>query len=255
VHLGDDWFCSSECLASHTERVLASAGAPVPRWVPPPAARVGHLLVSQGVVSRDMLELALRDQRHTGKRLGAQLLGMGLISREELLRALAAQAGTGYLVSLDPRRVAAGPGGLSRQTVRALGVVPFERSSDGERLAVACVAPLPRAALSALREITGARIDAFIVADEDWEPLATAYASGAAEIESLIPSTTLRSIPDAVVRIALAAAEGGPVRIQHARCDPFMWVRLEQSARREDLLVSLGASEGEQPWPAAPTQH
>lgn len=254
VHLGDEWFCSSECLAAHTERMLASAGAPSPRWVPPPSARLGRLLLAQGVIKADMLDVALRDQRHAGRRLGAQLRAMGLISREELLRALAAQAGTGYLVSLDPSRVASGPGGLSRQTVRALGLVPFERSSDGERLAVACVAPLPRLALSAIREITGARIDAFIVADEDWECLADAYASGDAAREPLIPSTTLRSIPDAAVRIALAA-EGGPVRIQHARCDPFMWVRLEASARREDLLVSIGSHEGERPWPVAPTQH
>ena len=255
VHLGTDWFCSSECLTAHTEVLLASAGAPSPRWAAPPSSRLGRLLVSQGVLKPDMLELALRDQRNTGKRLGVQLRAMGLVSREELLRALAAQAGTGYLVNLDPSRVASGPGGLSRQTVRALGVIPFERSKDGERLAVACVAPLPRLALSAIREITGARIDAFIVADEDWERLADAYASGSAVKEPLIPSTTLRSIPDAVVRIALAAAEGGPVRIQHARCDPFMWVRLEGSARREDLLVSLGAYEGEPPWPVAPTQH
>ena len=254
VHLGTDWFCSSECLAAHTEQVLVSAGAPTPRWTPPPTSRLGGLLVAQGAVKSDMLDAALREQRHTGRRLGAQLLSMGLVSKEELLRAQAAQAGTGYLLTIDLSRVASAPGGLSRQTVRALGLVPFERSSDGERLAVACVAPLPRLALSAMREITGARIDPFIVADDDWERLADAYGVGDATRETLIPSMALRSIPDAAVRIALAAAEGGPVRIQHARCDPFMWVRLE-GGRREDLLVALGSHEGEQPWPVAPTQH
>lgn len=119
---------------------------------------------------------------------------------------------------------------------------------------MACVAPLPRLALSAIREITGARIDAFIVSDEDWERLADAYGIGEVVREPLIPSATFRSIPDAAVRIAVAAAEGGAVRIQHARCDPFMWVRLE-GVRREDLLVSLGSHEGEHQWPVAPTQH
>ena len=219
------------------------------------AVPLGTLLVQQRVVTQEMLDVALREQRHTGRRLGAQLLAMGLITREELVRALAAQAGAGYLVNLDSSRVAAGPGGLSRQTVRALGLVPFESSQDGERLAVACVAPLPRLALSAIREITGARIDAFLVADEEWERLAEAYATGERTPTRIVPSTALRSIPDAAVRIALAASEGGPWRIQHARCDPFVWVRLEGGTRREDLLVSLGKYEGEHPWPVAPTQH
>lgn len=254
VHLGEAWFCSSECLTSHTERVLSSADAPVPRGTPLPATALGTILVAQGALTRDVLDVALREQRRTGKRLGAQLRDMGVITREELLRSLAAQAATGFLVHLAPTRVASGPGGLARQTVRALGLVPFERSSDGERLAVACTAPLPRVALSALREITGARIDAYIVADEDWDSLADAYAGGCQAGEPLVPSTTLRGIPDAALRIALAA-EGGPVRMQHARCDPFMWVRLEGRAAREDLLVSLGSHEGERPWPVAPTQH
>ena len=255
VHLGHDWFCSSECLARHTEQVLETADAPRPRWAPTLPLQLGALLVQQRVVSEEMLAVALREQRHTGRRLGAQLLAMGLITREELVRALAAQAGTGYLVNLDPGRVTTGPGGLSRQTIRALGLVPFESSHDGERLAVACVAPLPRQALSAIREITGARIDAFLVADDEWDRLADAYATGDRAPAPMVPSTTLRSIPDAAVRIALAAAQGGPVRIQHARCDPFVWVRLEGSTRREDLLVSLGKYEGELPWQAARTQH
>jgi hypothetical protein len=255
VHLGHDWFCSSECLAFHTEQMLAGCDAPRPRWTPVVPQPVGAHLVQQKAVTPEMLDVALVEQRRTGRRLGAQLLAMGLVTREELVRALAAQAGVGYIVNLDPGRVAGGPGGLSRQTVRALGLVPFESSQDGERLAVACVAPLPRLALSAIREITGARIDAFLVADEEWDRLADAYATGQRATQPAVPSTTLRSIPDAAVRIALAAAHGSHVRIHHARCDPFVWVRVEGGARREDLLVPLGTHEGEHAWQAAPTQH
>lgn len=255
VHFDGRWFCSSQCVAIHTERVLADTACPTARWAPSPATRIGTLLVQQRSLAPEMLQVALREQRHTGRRLGAQLLNMGLVSREDLLRALAVQAGTGYLLNLDLARVASGPGGLSRQTVRALGLVPFETSSDGERLAVAYVAPLPRLALGAIREITGARIDPFIVADEDWDRLADSYAMGDTGRVPLIPSTTLRSIPDAAVRIALAAAHGEAVRMHRARCDPFMWVRLEGGEGREDLLVSLGAPEKEHPWLAAPSPH
>lgn len=256
VHCDGAWYCSSECLVRHTEAVLARVNERPPLTAPAHATRLGRILLKLRILTPDLLEAAVREQRRSGLKLGEQLLAMGLVSREELLRALAAQAGTGYLAGVDPRRVVEGPGGLSRETVRALGLVPFEMSSDGERIAVAGVAPLPRASIAALREITGARVDAFLVSEANWERLAAAYGTGKARPHAHVSATTLRSIADAAMRVAAAAAHGGADRMQPVRCDPFMWVRLEGRGRQEDLLVAIASGAGEdESWQAAPTSH
>jgi hypothetical protein len=69
-------------------------------------------------------------------------------------------------------------------------------------------------------------------------------------------AVTLRSIADAAVRIAATASRGSADRMQHARCEPFMRVRLEGQGRQEDLLVPLGVeARGAEQWPVASTQH
>lgn len=256
IHFDAAWFCSSECLARHTEDVLSAARTHVAGAPSSAQLRLGDVLVKQQAVTADIVALAVREQRQSGRRLGDQLLQMGLLSREELLRALAAQAGTGYLAQIDARHVEEGPGGLSAETIRVLGLVPFEVSRDGERLAVACVAPVPRASMQALREITGARVDAFVVADTEWQRLAAAYGTRRRPSEPKVATTTLRSIADAALRIAASAGQGGAERMQHACCEPFMWVRLEGQRYREDLLVRLGVDTTESDrWPVAPTSH
>jgi hypothetical protein len=218
-----------------------------------PAPRLGRVLLRQHAVRPEVVDEAVREQRGSGRRLGEQLVAMGALTPEHLLRALAAQAGTGYLVQIDPARVVEGPGGLSRDTVRALGLVPFEQSRDGERIAVACVAPLPRVSLLALREITGARVDAFLVTDTEWARLAEAYGTRP-RADAMVPATTLRSIADAARRVAAAASTGAADRVQRARCEPFVWVRLEGRGRQEDLIVPRGAAFSEEDsWQAAPT--
>jgi hypothetical protein len=254
VHCDGDWFCSSECLVHHTEARLARVnGEPLPTALPPPVP-LGRVLLQHQAVTPAHLHAAVLEQRRTGRRLGEQLVAMGLVSRDDLLRALAAQACTGYLANIDPQRVVEGPGGLSPETVRALGLVPFEMSADGQRLAVAGVAPLPRASILALREITGARVDAFVVSESAWERLAAAYGTRTAP-RARVSATTLRTIADAAVRVAEAAARGGAERMQPVRCMPFVWVRLEGRGVQEDLLVAAAGAGEDRAWQVAHTSH
>lgn len=257
VHCDGAWFCSSHCLVTHTEALLARVNEQPLPLPPAPPTPLGRVLVQRQILSPETLAEAVREQPRSGLRLGEHLVARGLVSGEQVLRALAVQAGTGYLSSIDPRRVVNGPGGLSRDTVHALGLVPFEMSRDGERLAVAGVAPLRRASLVALREITGARIDAFVVSETAWHRLAAAYATSTAPPGPEIAATTLRSIADAARRVAEAAARGGAERMRPVRCGPFVWVRLEGRGRQEDLLVAVAARTAgeERTWQAAPTSH
>lgn len=245
------WFCSSACLTHHTREVLRHAHTS-PSWIAPlQVPSLGRVMVQQRAIAHDDLAIALREQRSTGFRLGRQLTRMGLATRDEVLRGLAAQAGVGYLTHIDVDRVRRGPGGLSRDSVRALGVAPFESSRDGERLSVACSAPLPRLALAALREMTGAIVDAFVVDDEMLPQLIEAY--GTDRRGERIDAATLASVDDAVEHIASLVEHGEAERMQHARCDPFVWVRVEGQRRREDLLLPLVATDKEAAWPVEHT--
>ena len=52
---------------------------------------IGHVLVESGAISQDELELALAEQRRSGRRLGEILIDSGLITWNALAHAIAAQ--------------------------------------------------------------------------------------------------------------------------------------------------------------------
>jgi len=67
----------------------AAAGAPRGR------ARLGEVLVAEGLVSEEDLEHALAEQRRTGHLLGRVLVDLRLVAQADLLAALAKQQGLG----------------------------------------------------------------------------------------------------------------------------------------------------------------
>jgi hypothetical protein len=59
-----------------------------PLWLP-----LGELLVDRGLLSARQLELALAEQRRTGRRLGEVLVGLGFVSEQALAAMLLEQVG------------------------------------------------------------------------------------------------------------------------------------------------------------------
>ena len=53
--------------------------------------RLGDLLVQEQIISDDQLQLALQQQRQTGRKLGTTLIDLGFISEVQLLTFLARQ--------------------------------------------------------------------------------------------------------------------------------------------------------------------
>lgn len=253
------WYCSRGCLEAVTrERLIETTTT---SWsttgLRARTMRLGALLQHQRAITPDTLKAALAEQENSGLRLGEQLLMMEAVAVNDVVRALAAQAGVGYVTDIDPMTVRTGPGGLSRDAVRALGVVPFEaiEHEDERRLKVACSAPLPRLALAALRELTTWKVDPLIVRDDLWQELLEAY--GTVETERMpVLAIHPRTVLEATAHIATAVETGRVVRVQQARCDPFVWVRLEGDEANEDLLLSMDAlvkeQAKEQSWLAEP---
>jgi hypothetical protein len=59
-----------------------------PLWLP-----LGELLVERGLLSKRQLELALVEQRRTGRRIGEVLVGFGYVSEQALATTLLEQVG------------------------------------------------------------------------------------------------------------------------------------------------------------------
>jgi hypothetical protein len=228
------------------------SGRPSGAVVPPvPALRLGVLLLHQGAITSTQLAKALAAQQLTGRRLGAQLQDMKLADAETVLRGLSAQAGVSYLSAVDPACVRSAPGGLSSDEVHALGVVPIQVDEANRLLIVACPAPVPRAALAALRQLTGWSPEPLLVTDADWQALSRAYGSTAVTRRRRVEFDRVRDVDAAAARIAAAAREGA-ITITQAQDNDSTWVRVEGKGLLTTLLVP---SKEDPECPAVTTSH
>lgn len=262
----EGWYCSQPCLEAEARVRLEGAPAPGPSMGRGQnVSRLGALLVHRKLITTVTLEAALTRQRQSGRRLGAELVAMDAIAPADLLRTLATQARAGYLMTVDPARVRTAPGGLSRDVVEALGVVPIEADEDRGRLVVACPAPLPRPALAVLRALVVSTVEALLVSDDVAAALLAAYGTAPAQAARV---TRVVSLRDATERIALAIASGRARRVQPVHCEPWLWVRLDGGSSPEEIIlpsravrVPERAAHGQvvtkegATWQAAPTAH
>jgi len=246
------WFCSRTCVESVTQQRLRGVPRPASQVPAIPALRLGVLLLHQGAITSADLSKALGAQRTTGRRLGAELQHLGLADAASVLRGLSAQAGVSYLASVDHASVRHAPGGLSPDEVRALGVVPIQVDQANRLLVVACQAPLPRASLSAVRQLTGWTPEPLLVSDADWQTLMRSYGVASPASERRVEFIRVRDVGDAAARVA-AAASVGPIMVTEAHCDSAMWVRIESAGAIDTLLMRQ--DEDKSQWQAATTSH
>jgi hypothetical protein len=253
------WFCSPACVESVTEQRLRSVRGQAGQMPPVPTLRLGVLLLHQGVLTSADLAKALAAQRLSGRQLGAELLHLGLADVAGVLRGLAAQAGVSYLPAVDPVCVRNAPGGLSLDEVRALGVVPIHVDESNRTLVVACQAPMPRAALSTLRQLTGWTPEPLLVSDADWQILRQNYGTTAAPSRRRVAFTRVQGAGDAAARIAATAARGGAVTVTAAHGESSVMVRVETPDAIDTLMMRHDSDTRDikdiSEWPAATTSH
>lgn len=238
VTVDGDWYCSFACVETVArERLLALEPAVGLRVADDGLrTRIGGWLRHTGAITDDQLAVALEAQKISGLRLGAQVIALNLVAAERVLKALSLQAGVPYLSRIDVARVRRAPGGLSRHAVRALRVVPFSEPSRGI-VKVACLAPLPRLALSAFRRITGFIPEPHLIADDRWADLVDAYGSDAtgASVPSFVQTHTLA---DAAATIARTATSARAARLTGLRCDDYTWMRVMVPEGAHDVVYA-----------------
>ena len=238
--LNGAWYCSRPCVEAAAREGLDERVKPASTVAPLPPLKLGVLLRHMGAITEAQLELALSMQRTSGLRLGEQLQQLGLVGPDPILKALAAQSQVSYLTSFDVARVQRGPGRLPPETVRALGVVPFEADDARQRLKVICTAPVPRTALRAMAKLTGWTPEPYLVDDAIWELAMSLYQPAHSGARGVAQARRVGNVHDAAVQVAAAAARDRKVTMRHADCDEYMWVRVEGGEHVTDFLVAGG---------------
>ncbi len=130
--------------------------------------RIGDILISEGTITREQLEMALTMQRDDPRKLGEILLSLGFVTAEDLARALARHLKLEYVVisELPPGEVDTEVLGLlDEETVRKYMALPLRFEND--RLVVAMSDPNDLYALDNLRMITRHPIKPVVVTEED----------------------------------------------------------------------------------------
>jgi len=237
LRFNGQWYCSRECVEGAARVGLDSPAVPAASASSLPPLKLGVLLRHLGAITESALESALEAQRASGRRLGAELQHMGLVEGEVVLKALAAQGGVSYLPSFDVNRVMAGPSWLPAETVRALGLVPFEADESQKRLRVVCAPPVPRSATRALLKLTGWTAEPYLVHDEVWQDALSLYRPALPKTGPRAEVTTVKGAAAAAARVADNALVDRTVTMRAASCDQYTWVRVEGARQVSDLLI------------------
>ncbi len=128
-----------------------------PAWLP-----LGALLVREGLISNEQLELALMDQQGTGLRLGELLVQWGWVESAAISRALAEQYEMDFL-DLDAAEIdRAAVNRLQARDARNHNAIPIRFLEDG-RLLVGVADPTDVGACDELRAKLGARVSLVVV--------------------------------------------------------------------------------------------
>jgi type II secretory ATPase GspE/PulE/Tfp pilus assembly ATPase PilB-like protein len=124
----------------------------------PPNARIGDILVSAGLVTREQVNLALATQKEgKGKKIGILLIELGFISEEQLLQALATKFRLRMvdLEQITPNRETLSI--ISKDMVNKLQVFPIE--SNSRNFVVATSSPTDLTIIDNIRFITNRHVE------------------------------------------------------------------------------------------------
>jgi len=236
IRFNGHWYCSRTCVENAARAGLDEPAIPAVSAGALPPLKVGVLLRHLGAITEADLDTALESQRATGRRLGAELQHLGLVTGDAVLKALAAQAGVSYLASFDVARVTHGPGWMPAETVRALGLVPFDLDEAHKKLRVVCAAPVPRSAMRALLKLTGWTAEPYLVEDEAWQQALRLYRPSLQAPGYLREAVTVNGADAAAAHVADSASVGRAVTMRAGSFDRYTWVRVEGPRQVSDLL-------------------
>ncbi len=150
-----------------------------------PKKRVGDLLVEQGLITEEQLQMALQESKTSKEPIGSVLVKLGFIAIEKLKDVLATQQGTEVLASsdlkLDPKLLKS----LPEDFIRAHKVLPIR--SNGQIFVVGMVDPNNKRVLNDIIYLTGQKVRAMIITHIEFEScLQTYYSKSTSETNEIM---------------------------------------------------------------------
>ena len=176
----------------------------------PKVPALGALLVAGGMITREQLAAALREQERTGKKLGRILIDLGLMREADIVRMLARQVGLEFVdlseYPVDPSAAALIPEQVARRYL-AIGI----GHEDG-KLVLAMSDPSNVFALDDIRTITGIELKPVVAAASDVEAAIRRYSRMDQAVEEFASEASeAAEEEDALTLGTSAAVEEGPI--------------------------------------------
>lgn len=174
--------------------------------------RIGELLVMNGLISAEQLELALEEQQRSPIKIGEIMIDKGYINERQLTEVLEFQLGVPFVrmseTTFDPSAVHLIPESLARKH----HVLPVGR--DGEKLRVAMIDPLDLGAIKQIQMVSGLRVMPMIATRSEMKEAILRY-YGSDESAEELKRILQAGIEHKASGIHLEAAEQGlTVRFQ-----------------------------------------
>jgi type IV pilus assembly protein PilB len=176
---------------------------------------LGGLLIDRGLITLAQLEIAVNEQKATGRRLGRVLVDRGVLTPEALLEVLSEQLGVPTArinaYTVNPDAIAALPEKVARRHTA------FPLQKTGTMLLVALAMPKDLAALDDLRFASGCEIQTVLALEDEilaalnryyrdeWLPDISQEDAGAVVIDS--PAAQLLTRDEEAERSAVAVLE------------------------------------------------
>ena len=127
--------------------------------------RLGDLLVQNGIITAAQLDMALTQQRESGRKLGQELIAQHLVTEEDLLNFLARQL---HLERIDLSRQALDPqlvSQLPESLARRYRAIPLR--DQGERYVVGMADPTDLPALDAISRAMGKPVTLALISETE----------------------------------------------------------------------------------------
>jgi MSHA biogenesis protein MshE len=174
--------------------------------------RLGELLVAQGVVTAQQLEVALGERKRSGRRLGRILVEDGIATEEAIARALAVQLHVQY-VELSAKTVSPQVCRLLTEAqVRRFRAIPIDEAGSAIRVGMAD--PLDYQSYDEIQRLLGRDLDLVVITESRLEDTLDRLHSRSDEISGLAKELELEMKVETVDVETLAQnlpAEEAPV--------------------------------------------
>ncbi len=171
--------------------------------------RLGDLLIQNGIITAEQLDMTLIQQRRSGRKLGQELIAQHLVTEESLLTFLASQLHLERIdlsqQALDPQLVLRLPESLARR-YRAIPV-----QDRGEHYVVGMADPTDLPALDAISRAMGKPVEMALISESQLLhilPQLYGAVSKSAELREALGDTVTTSAPPPILE---SSAEDAPI--------------------------------------------